>query len=119
MLDVRFTEAEGTLVRLVHSGWTPGTEEVREKYTHWGDLLHGTPPTCRDTPLVRPMRVEDLEAFAEITSTSYHEVDTRTHQRAWPDPVRRPAGPQRPLDPTDRAGAGHRPGWLLGGRGRR
>jgi GNAT superfamily N-acetyltransferase len=43
------------------------------------------------TPLVRPMRVEDLEAFAEITATSYHEVDTRTHQRAWPDPVRRPA----------------------------
>jgi GNAT superfamily N-acetyltransferase len=37
------------------------------------------------------MRVEDLEAFAEITATSYHEVDTRTHQRAWPDPVRRPA----------------------------
>ena len=40
VLDVRFTEApEGTLVRLVHSGWTAGTEEVREKYTHWGDLL--------------------------------------------------------------------------------
>ncbi len=40
VLDVRFTEApEGTRVRLVHSGWTPATEEVREKYTHWGDLL--------------------------------------------------------------------------------
>ena len=36
------------------------------------------------------MRVEDLAAFAEITATSYHEVDTRTHQRSWPDPVRRP-----------------------------
>lgn len=42
-------------------------------------------------PVVRPMRAEDLEAFAEITSTSYYEVDTRTYQRAWPDPVRRPA----------------------------
>jgi GNAT superfamily N-acetyltransferase len=41
-------------------------------------------------PLVRPMREEDLAAFAEITATSYHEVDTRTYQRSWPDPVRRP-----------------------------
>lgn len=40
--------------------------------------------------LVRPMREGDLEPFSEITATSYHEVDTRTHQRAWPDPVRRP-----------------------------
>ena len=42
VLDVRFTEAEGeagTLVRLVHSNWVPGTEEVREKFTHWDDLL--------------------------------------------------------------------------------
>ena len=41
VLDVRFTEAEagGTHVRLVHSQWAPGTEEVREKYTHWADLL--------------------------------------------------------------------------------
>jgi GNAT superfamily N-acetyltransferase len=37
------------------------------------------------------MREDDLEAFADVTATSYHEVDTRTHQRAWPDPVRRPA----------------------------
>ncbi|WP_207208692.1 GNAT family N-acetyltransferase [Nocardioides oleivorans] len=41
--------------------------------------------------LVRPMREGDLEAFAEITATSYYEVDARTYQRAWPDPVRRPA----------------------------
>ncbi len=43
VLDVRFTEAEdeggGTLVRLVHSGWTTDTEEVRARYTHWQDLL--------------------------------------------------------------------------------
>ena len=42
--------------------------------------------------VVRPMREGDLEAFGEITATSYYEVDTRTYQRAWPDPVRRPAG---------------------------
>ena len=41
--------------------------------------------------VVRPMREADLEAFADITATSYHEVDMRTYQRAWPDPVRRPA----------------------------
>ncbi len=40
--------------------------------------------------LVRPMREGDLEAFGEITATSYHEVDAATYQRAWPDPVRRP-----------------------------
>ncbi len=40
--------------------------------------------------LVRPMREDDLEAFGDITATSYHEVDIRTYQRAWPDPVRRP-----------------------------
>ena len=43
------------------------------------------------TAVVRPMREADLEAFADITATSYYEVDTRTYQRAWPDPVRRPA----------------------------
>jgi GNAT superfamily N-acetyltransferase len=36
------------------------------------------------------MREDDLEAFADITATSYFEVDARTFQRAWPDPVRRP-----------------------------
>ena len=41
VLDVRFTEAEagGTLVRLVHSGWQPSTESVREGYTDWQRLL--------------------------------------------------------------------------------
>ena len=42
--------------------------------------------------LVRPMRDEDLEAFGDLTATSYYEVETRTAQRAWPDPVRRPPG---------------------------
>lgn len=42
-------------------------------------------------PLIRPMREADLEAMAEIAATSYYEVDARTYQRAWPDPVRRPA----------------------------
>ncbi|WP_374456546.1 GNAT family N-acetyltransferase [Nocardioides sp.] len=40
--------------------------------------------------LVRPLREDDLEALADITATSYYDVDTRTYQRAWPDPVRRP-----------------------------
>jgi GNAT superfamily N-acetyltransferase len=40
---------------------------------------------------VRPMHEGDLQAFAEITATSYYEVETRTAQRSWPDPVRRPA----------------------------
>ena len=41
VLDVRFTEAPagGTLVRVVHSGWTPASEEIRSTYTHWDDLL--------------------------------------------------------------------------------
>ena len=40
VLDVRFTESpRARQVRLVHSGWVAATEEVREKYTHWDDLL--------------------------------------------------------------------------------
>lgn len=39
-LEVTFTEAEGgTLVRLEHGGWAPGSEDVRATYTHWGQLL--------------------------------------------------------------------------------
>lgn len=39
-LDVTFTEeGDGTRVRLVHSGWTDGSEDVRARYTHWDDLL--------------------------------------------------------------------------------
>ena len=43
-------------------------------------------------PIIRPMREADVEPFGEITATSYYEVDARTYQRAWPDPVRRPPG---------------------------
>lgn len=43
-------------------------------------------------PVIRPMGEGDLSAFAEITATSYYEVDTRTYPRTWPDPVRRPPG---------------------------
>jgi len=42
------------------------------------------------TVLIRPAREDDLAALADITATSYHEVDVRTYQRSWPDPVRRP-----------------------------
>jgi hypothetical protein len=40
VLDVRFTEApEGSQVRLVHSGWVPGTEDLRERFVRWNHLL--------------------------------------------------------------------------------
>ena len=39
-LDVRFTdEGDGTRVRLEHRRWAEGSEDVRARYTHWGDLL--------------------------------------------------------------------------------
>ncbi len=39
-LVVTFTEgADGTLVHLEHDGWEAGSEDVRARYTHWGDLL--------------------------------------------------------------------------------
>lgn len=41
--------------------------------------------------LIRPAREADLEAMSAITATSYHEVDSRTFQRSWPDPQIRPA----------------------------
>lgn len=42
-------------------------------------------------PLIRPATEADLADMARITAVSYHEVDTRTFQRAWPDPQPRPA----------------------------
>lgn len=39
-LVVGFTEGEGgTLVRLEHSGWAPGSEEIRATFTRWDALL--------------------------------------------------------------------------------
>jgi uncharacterized protein YndB with AHSA1/START domain len=39
-LTVTFTEVEdGTRVAVEHGGWTEATAGVREKYTHWPDLL--------------------------------------------------------------------------------
>ena len=39
-LDVSFTEADGgTRVRVKHSGWSEGSEAIRENYTHWSALL--------------------------------------------------------------------------------
>lgn len=40
--------------------------------------------------VVRPATEDDLEAMARLTDLSYHELDTRTFQRDWPDPVPRP-----------------------------
>ena len=40
VLDVRFTDAPGgTLVRLVHSGWVAGMEDLHATYTRWPELL--------------------------------------------------------------------------------
>ena len=42
LLDVRFTGRDGgtsTLVHLEHSGWTAGSERVRETYADWDRLL--------------------------------------------------------------------------------
>jgi len=39
---------------------------------------------------VRPMRDDDVEACERISSTAFHELDLRTHPRAWPDPEPRP-----------------------------
>jgi GNAT superfamily N-acetyltransferase len=44
--------------------------------------------------IIRPAHEDDLEAMARLTAESYHEVDTRTLPREWPDPVPRPAGRQ-------------------------
>jgi hypothetical protein len=39
-LDVTFTEeGDGTRVRLEHSGWAEGSEDVRARYTNWDHLL--------------------------------------------------------------------------------
>ena len=43
--------------------------------------------------LVRPARVADLRAMAELTGRAYTEVDRRTFQRDWPDPP--PRTPKR------------------------
>ncbi len=40
LLNVRFTQdPAGTLVRLVHSGWVDGSEDVRRRYLRWDNLL--------------------------------------------------------------------------------
>lgn len=39
-LDVTFTESDGgTLVHLEHSGWDPGSEDVRARYVQWDRVL--------------------------------------------------------------------------------
>lgn len=43
--------------------------------------------------VIRPAREDDLEAMGRLTAESYHELDTRTLPREWPDPQPRP--PQR------------------------
>jgi GNAT superfamily N-acetyltransferase len=40
--------------------------------------------------IIRPAREDDLAAMVRLTDESYHELDTRTYQRDWPDPQPRP-----------------------------
>lgn len=43
---------------------------------------------------IRPARPADVPAMGRLTAESYHELDTRTFHRDWPDPVARPPGRQ-------------------------
>lgn len=40
---------------------------------------------------IRPMRVGDVVDAERLSARGYHELDRRTYQRGWPDPVLRPA----------------------------
>ncbi len=39
---------------------------------------------------IRPMRADDVLETERLTAVGYHELDQRTYQRSWPDPVLRP-----------------------------
>ena len=43
------------------------------------------------TALIRPLAAADLPACEAISSRAFFELDSRTYQRAWPDPAPRPA----------------------------
>jgi GNAT superfamily N-acetyltransferase len=47
-----------------------------------------TPPT---DVRIRPMRPDDVPEAERLSSLGYYELDTRTFQRAWPDPQPRAA----------------------------
>lgn len=55
--------------------------------------------------LIRPMTPADVPAAERLSAAAYHEVDQRTHQRAWPDPT--------PRSPDDAAGWERRTRHLL------
>jgi GNAT superfamily N-acetyltransferase len=42
---------------------------------------------------IRPMRGDDVGAAERLTALGYHELDTRTYQRGWPQPE--PRSPER------------------------
>lgn len=46
------------------------------------------------------MRPEDVPVVEQLSAEGYHELDTRTFQRAWPDPV--PRSPERAVAWRDR-----------------
>ena len=39
---------------------------------------------------IRPMTADDATAAERVTAVGFHELDTRMHRRAWPDPELRP-----------------------------
>lgn len=39
--------------------------------------------------LIRPMTPADVAAAERLSSSAFHELDQRTHQRGWPDPAPR------------------------------
>lgn len=41
--------------------------------------------------LIRPMRDDDVPLLERLSAEGFHELDTRTSQRAWPEPILRPA----------------------------
>ena len=65
------------------------------------------------------MTADDVPAAERVTAIGFHELDTRMFRRSWPDPQLRP--PERGASWVDRTRhlVAHRPGRLLGGRGRR
>ena len=121
MLDVRFTEATGG-----HAGAArpqrldPRHRGGARRSTPTGATsCRGTPPTCRE----HAARPADARGGPRGVRRDHRDLLPRGRHPHPPARLARPRTPsrrpQRPLDPTDRAGAGHRSGWLLGGRGRR
>ena len=120
-LDVRFEEDEAGTGTACGSSTAAGPTAPRSSATSTRTGTHcspASPPTCRDRA-THPTRAEaDLPRDGPVTAQAYYEVDARTFQRSWPDPVPRPPAVTPAGSPAP-ATLVHRPRRLLGGRGRR